>query len=333
VIAAGGDELRWDALVVATGARPRRLPGDDDARHLRTLDDALALRDELRPGARVVVVGAGWIGAEVATAATSLGCHVTVLEAGRAPLASALGARVGGWTVPWWAAAGVDLRLGTRVVAFGSGHVDAVGSAGTERVPCDVVLVAIGARPDVAWLADAARSAAGLPSRVPCRPGVLVDEYLRAGAPGVWAVGDCTTRWSPRAEETITGEHWDDALHAPETLVPNVLAGWGRPGHTFDPVSYVWSEQFGRTLQLVGRPAPTDTLVVRSAGSGPGAGASDAPIGDAWAACWLRAGRLVAVAAVGRPRDVRVARRLIAAGAEVDAAALADVSRPLTALG
>ena len=146
-----GGEYEWDALVVATGASPIRLPGQGRQRVLRTADDALALRQLLQPGTRLAIVGAGWIGAELATAAAGRGCQVTVLEAAAAPLAAAIGPEVGGTTAAWYAAAGVDLRLGTAVAAIDDGGI-ALADGGW--LAADVVVTAVGVRPEVGWLAD-----------------------------------------------------------------------------------------------------------------------------------------------------------------------------------
>ncbi|HMA47977.1 MAG TPA: NAD(P)/FAD-dependent oxidoreductase, partial [Frankiaceae bacterium] len=144
-----GGVLDWDGLVLATGAHPVRLPGDGPQRVLRTVDDARALRAALRPGARVAIVGAGWIGAEVATAAAGAGCAVTVVEAGPAPLAQALGEQVGAWSARWYEQAGVELRTGTGVAAVTG---DGLALADGTWLAADVVLVGVGVRPATGWL-------------------------------------------------------------------------------------------------------------------------------------------------------------------------------------
>jgi 3-phenylpropionate/trans-cinnamate dioxygenase ferredoxin reductase component len=139
----------FDHLVLATGASPVALPGDGRQRFLRTYDDALALRDLLRPGLRLAIVGAGWIGAELATAAASRGAQVTVVEAGPAPVAAAVGIPVGAQTARWYAAAGVDLRVGVRVQAVQSGGLALEGG---DWIPADEIVTAVGVRPAVSWL-------------------------------------------------------------------------------------------------------------------------------------------------------------------------------------
>ncbi|HYK70821.1 MAG TPA: FAD-dependent oxidoreductase [Streptosporangiaceae bacterium] len=290
-------EYPWDALVVATGANPVTLPGDGEQRVLRTADDALALRERLTPGTRLAIVGAGWIGAELATAAANRGCEVTVVEAAQAPLAAAVGADVGRQTIPWYASAGVDLRLRTPVAAIEPGGI-ALADGGW--LPADLVVTAVGVRPAVGWLAG---------SGIALNNGVVVDAGLAASIPGVYAVGDCASFWSGRYQRQLRVEHWDVALHSPEVAAANIEGGRER----YDPVPYFWSEQFGRMVQYVGWHGGADQVVWRGA-----------PTAAKWAVCWLAAGRLVAALTVGLPRDLLQARRLIESGAAVDAAALAD---------
>ena len=305
-------EYAFDALVVATGATPVRLPGPGPQRVLRTFDHAAALRSVLRPGLKLAVVGAGWIGAELATSAAKKGCEVTVLEAAPAPLASALGAEAGSRTVPWYSAAGVDLRLGQPVESVEHGGIALPGGGWLAAAE---VVTAVGVRPAVGWLAG---------SGVLLENGVAVDEGLRASVPGVFAAGDCAAFWSRRFGGRIRVEHWDSAIHAPEVVAANILGGDER----YDPVPYFWSEQFGRMVQYCGQHSAGDKLLWRG-----DTGGRD------WTACWLAGDRgteerpagerLTAVLAVSRPRDLLQGRRLIAAGTPVDPVRLADPAVPL----
>jgi 3-phenylpropionate/trans-cinnamate dioxygenase ferredoxin reductase subunit len=253
-------ERRFDALVVTTGAAPVRLPGRGPQRVLRTIDDARALRSALRPGVRLAVIGAGWIGAELATTAAQRGCQVTVVEAAPMPLAAALGAEVGSRTVPWYAAAGVDLRLGQPVESVEPGGLALRGGG---WLGADEIVTAVGVRPEVAWVAG---------SGVLLDNGVAVDEGLRASAPGVFAAGDCAAFASRRYRRRLRVEHWDNALHAPAVVAANILGGDER----YDPVPYFWSEQFGRMVQYAGHHTGADRLVWRGD-----------PDGRDWSACWL----------------------------------------------
>jgi 3-phenylpropionate/trans-cinnamate dioxygenase ferredoxin reductase subunit len=293
---------RYDQLVVATGALPLALPGPGPQRFLRTYDDALALRARLGPGLRLVIVGAGWIGAELATAAAAHGAEVTVLEAGPAPLAAAIGAPVGGQTAGWYAAAGVRLRTGVVVESVQPGGL---ALAGGGWIAADEVVTAIGVRPATGWLAA---------SGVRLEGGVAVDSRLRTSRPGVYAVGDCAAFPSRRFGRRLRFEHWDIALHAPEVVAANVLGG----DEAYDPVPYFWSEQFGRMVQYAGYHGDAERLVWRGDPAGPN-----------WAACWLAAGRLTAILTVDRPRDLLQGRRVIAQGGPVDAGRLADPGVPV----
>ncbi|WP_280700011.1 FAD-dependent oxidoreductase [Kitasatospora sp. GP82] len=305
-------ELPYGGLVIATGAAPIALPGSDGARVLRTVDDALALRARLVPGARVVLVGAGWIGAETATVARELGCEVTVVEAGPAPLAGALPAELGALMADWYAGAGAELRCGTGVEAVEPGAV--LLTDGT-RLPADEVVVGIGARPATRWLAGSA-------VELDASGAVLVDGQLRTTAAGVWAAGDCVSYPSVRSGTRLSVQHWDHALQSGRAVAASVLGtalGQGS-GEPYDPVPYFWSEQFGRMVQYAGRHAEADQLLWRGSAQDP-----------SWSVLWLREGRLVGMLSVDRPRDLSQARRLIAAGAVLDPAKAADLAVQLKA--
>src|SRR5580693_3958688 len=292
------DKYAFDHLVIATGSVPVTLPGPGPQRVLRTYDDALALRALLRPGLRLAIVGAGWIGAELATAAAAAGCQVMVVEAGPAPLAGALGAAAGARTAPWYEQAGVELRTGTAVESVERGGLALAGG----WLAADEIVTAVGVRPAVSWLAG---------SGLVLDNGVAVDPGLRASLPGVYAAGDCAAFASLRFGVRLRVEHWETALHAPEVVAANIAGG----AEVYDPVPYFWSEQFGRMVQYTGHHAAADRLVWRGD-----------PDAATWSACWLSGDtrQLTAVLTVNRPRDLLQGRRLIAAGAEVDAARLAD---------
>jgi len=308
-------EHPFDVLVVATGAAPVGLPGSSGQRFLRTFDEACALRDALRPGTRLAVVGAGWIGAELATSAAARGCQVTVVEAAAFPLAGAIGGDVGSVTVPWYAEAGVDLRLGQPVESVADGGLALPGGG---WLAADLTVVAVGVRPQLDWLAG---------SQVKLDNGIAVDERLRTSAPGVYAAGDCAAFVSARYGRRLRVEHWDNALHAPAVVAANILGG----DEAYDPVPYFWSEQFGRMVQYAGHHSGADRLIWRGD-----------PADPTWAACWLTGSRpadpgaaagtgerLTALLTVGRPRDLLQGRRAIAAGYPVDPGRLADPGIPV----
>ncbi|MGH3160127.1 MAG: NAD(P)/FAD-dependent oxidoreductase, partial [Streptosporangiaceae bacterium] len=218
-------EYRFDRLVLATGATPVTLPGEGRQRVLRSIDDALELRDRLKPGTKLVVVGAGWIGAELATAAASKGCEVTVLDLAATPLAAAVPAEIAGNTAGWYEAAGVRLLLGQPVESVQPGGLALSGGGWLEA---DEIVTAVGVRPAVAWLAD---------SGLHLEAGVATDAALCTSAPGIYAVGDCSSFASTRYARRLRFEHWDVALHAPEVAAANLLGGH----EIYDPVPYFWS--------------------------------------------------------------------------------------------
>jgi 3-phenylpropionate/trans-cinnamate dioxygenase ferredoxin reductase component len=309
-------EYWFDRLIVATGAAPVRLPGPGRQHVLRTLDDALDIRSQLKRGTRLAIVGAGWIGAELATAAVARGCDVTVLEAAATPAAAALGEVAGATMVPWYAAAGVDLRLGQPVESVQEGGLALPGGGWLDA---DLIVTAVGVRPCTGWLDG---------SGVDLGNGILVDSRLQASVPGVYAAGDCAAFWSGRYGRRLRVEHWDTALHSPTVAADNALGA----EQDYDPVPYFWSEQFGRMVQYVGHHDREDRLVWRGD-----------PAEERWAACWVSGtagpepagpgpastGRLVAVLTVGRPRDMLQGRRLMQAGQTVDITRLADPDVPV----
>ncbi|WP_233521918.1 NAD(P)/FAD-dependent oxidoreductase [Streptomyces triticagri] len=300
--------VAYDVLVIATGAEPQALPGAagvPGVHLLRTLDDAERLRPVLAAQHDIVVVGAGWIGAEFATAARAAGCAVTVVEAADRPLAGALPAEATEPMAAWYAEAGVELRLHARVT--GVEHSAVALDDGT-RVPAGAVVVGIGAVPATRWLEDSG-IALGQDGEV------VTDDRLRTSVPDVYAVGDCASFPSARYGARLLVHHWDNALQGPRTVAAEIL---GRAPQAYDPVPYFWSEQFGRFVQYAGHHAAADTTVRRGD-----------PDGPAWSLCWLRDGALVALLAVGRPRDLAQGRRLIESGAPLDPALVADPAVPL----
>ncbi|WUR86582.1 FAD-dependent oxidoreductase [Streptomyces phaeochromogenes] len=298
----------YDVLVIATGAEPIQLPGAQGVpgvHLLRTLDDAERLRPVLARQHDIVVVGAGWIGAEFATAAREAGCAVTVVEAADRPLAGVLPEEVAAPMAAWYADSGAVLRTHARVERVEPGEV--VLDDGS-RLPAGAVVVGIGARPATAWLA-------GSGIELGARREIVADDHLRTSAPDVYAVGDCASFPSGRYGERLLVHHWDNALQGPRTVAANIV---GETSVAYDPVPYFWSEQFGRFVQYAGHHATADAMVWRGD-----------PAGPSWSVCWLREGRLVAVLAVGRPRDLAQGKRLIEAGTPMDSGLLSDPALPL----
>ncbi|MFC9264583.1 NAD(P)/FAD-dependent oxidoreductase [Streptomyces hydrogenans] len=303
----------YDVLVVATGAHPLTLPGSEGVpgvHLLRTLDDAVRLGPVLAAGGSVVVVGAGWIGAEFATAAREAGCAVTVVEAAALPLAGALPAEVTTAMAGWYAESGAELLTHARVATVRPG---AVVLADGRELPADAVVVGIGARPATGWLEG---------SGIALDPSgaVTADDRLRTSLPDVYAVGDCASFPSARYGERLLVHHWDNALQGPRAVAAGITGIEGAAPEPYDPVPYFWSEQFGRFVQYAGHHAGADALVRRGD-----------PAGASWSVLWLRAGVPVALLAVGRPRDLAQGRKLIEAGTPLDPERAADPSVPLKA--
>ncbi|MEW2488434.1 FAD-dependent oxidoreductase [Streptomyces sp. NPDC048411] len=304
----------YDVLVIATGAEPVELPGSEGVRGvhlLRTLDDAARLRPVLGEQHTVVVVGAGWIGAEFATAARAAGCEVTVVEAADRPLAGVLPAEVAAPMARWYGESGAELLTGAPVARIEPGRVVL---ADGRALAAGAVVVGIGARPATAWLAG---------SGIALGPdgSVTADEALRTSLPDVYAVGDCASFPSARYGTRLLVHHWDNAVQGPRTAAANIIGAGSRGAPqplTYDPVPYFWSEQFDRFVQYAGHHGGADTLLWRGD-----------PDGPAWSVLWLRDGALVAVLAVGRPRDLTQGRKLIEAGARLDEVRAADPSVPL----
>jgi 3-phenylpropionate/trans-cinnamate dioxygenase ferredoxin reductase component len=308
----GPGEVAFDTLVLATGASARRLPGTDDIDGLhvvRTLDDALGLRADLEAGpSRVVVVGAGFIGAEVAASCRTLGLEVTLIEALPVPLERVLGAEMGAVCGRVHVEHGVDLRLGTGVDHFetipsehGRRRVTGVTLTDGTTVAAEVVVVGIGVAVNTGWLEG---------SGLTIDDGVVCDETLLA-APGVVAAGDIARYPSARFEQLLRVEHWEHAIQGGEAAARRLLAeAAGTPPERFDPVPWFWSDQYDRKIQLAGRPAPTDEVRVVH-------GSTEEL---RFVALYGRKGRLVGVLGMNRPRHVIQLRGLVDDGASFDEA-------------
>ncbi|MEU8690101.1 FAD-dependent oxidoreductase [Streptomyces sp. NPDC048665] len=283
---ADGREIRADGVVVATGAAARTLPGTEGlagVHVLRTLDDARALRDELALGGRLVVIGGGFVGAEVASTAYALGLDVTVVEAAPTPLAGPLGAAMGAVVSALHADHGVRLLCGAGVKGLGGERrVDAVLLEDGRSVPADTVVVGVGARPCVDWLDGS---------------GIALDNGVKCGADGrttlagVVAVGDCANWYDPHTGAHRRVEHWTGALERPDTAVATLLAGGAREPGVPRP-AYFWSDQYGVRIQFVGHAAGADEVTVEEGSTGD----------RSFLAVYRRAGRPVAVLGMNQPR-------------------------------
>ncbi|MET8948894.1 FAD-dependent oxidoreductase [Streptomyces sp. NPDC004542] len=309
-----GATVRADKILLSTGGRVRRLtmPGAEleGVRYLRTLEDALAIREHLRPDAPVVVVGAGFVGAEVAASARQLGARVTVLEAAEVPLQRALGERMGRLYARYHRERGIDLRTGVSVERFeGDRRVRGVVTSGGERFDAECVVVGVGIEP-ATELAEQAGIATG--------NGILVDEYGRTSLENVYAAGDVACFPHAIIGGRVRLESWQNAQNQAVNTARTML-GERTP---FVEVPWFWSDQFDLNLQMAGDTSAADDIVVR--------GSTEAA---RFSAFYLREGVLTGVLGVNRPRDVRAAMKHIHSGVRLDPAQLTDEQVDIRKLG
>ena len=284
-----GTHLTYDDLVVATGAHPRELPGVTGARvHLlRTFDDAMRLRTAMHESGRVVVVGAGFIGCEVAASARATDIDVTVVDVLSAPLVRVLGDEVAAEVTTMHKQAGVDLRMSSSL----ADHADLVDAP--------TILVAIGVTPTVEWLDG---------SGIALDNGVGCDASGRTNLPRVWAMGDVAAWIDPGSGRRRRFEHWTSAGDQAVVIARNI-AGDGEGPHTLTEVPYFWSDQYGVKLQSLGTPSPTDDIKVMSVGPK-----------KRLFALYGAGGSLTGVVGFGVARHVMRMRSLLAARATFDEA-------------
>jgi 3-phenylpropionate/trans-cinnamate dioxygenase ferredoxin reductase subunit len=307
----GGELLGFDRLLLATGAAPRRLPvpGGDLAgvHYLRTLADADALRAELRPGGRLVVVGAGWIGSEIAASARQQGLEVTVVDPAALPLVRVLGPEVGSFYRDLHAGRGVQLLLGTGIEAFeGTGRVERVVTSDGRRLEADVVVVGIGVLP---------RTELAERAGLTVDDGIVVDELLRTSDPRVFAAGDVASAHHPFYGEHVRVEHWAVARDHGAAAARSML-GRGAP---LDALPYFFSDQYDAGMEYRGRAPRWDRVVFRGA-----------PDSGEFLAFWLQDGRVLAGMNVNVWDVGDDIEALIRSRAQVDLDRLADPDVPLT---
>ena len=314
VTLAGGRTLAWDRLVIATGARPRKLalPGADlqGVSELRTLADVDRISTAAVAGARLVVVGAGYIGLEAAAVGAQLGMKVTVLEALPQVLSRVAGPEIGAFYTRIHREAGTDVRLGVRIEGFeGIGSVTGVRLAGGEIVPADFVLVGVGVLPNL----ELAREAG-----LVCGNGIVVDAAMRTSHPDVFAVGDVA--WRPLVHYGREGrlESVHNAIEGGKLAAAAIM---GLPPPPIE-VPWFWSDQFDLKLQTVGMWTGADETVVRG---DPGT--------RAFAVFYLKEGRVIAVDAVNSPPEFVVGKKLVAAKAKVAPGELVDKSISMKDIG
>ena len=297
---ASGETISFDGLIIATGSGVRKLPNQPDWKGVhvvRTLDDSLNLRADLNPGARLVVIGAGFIGLEVAATAKARGCEVTVLEGALAPMMRGLGAEMGQAAALVHADNGVQLRCDVKVARLDEGSPGAVGGValdGGEIVPADVVVVGIGVVPATQWLENTA---------LELRDGVVCDTTLNAGVPGIYAAGDICRWLNNLYDQEMRVEHWTTASEQGAAAAANLLAvSRGEQPKPYAAVPFFWSDQFTARIQFLGRANGDETahIVVGS------------PDERSFVALYEKDGYLKAALGVSRPKQLMPFRKLLA---------------------
>jgi NADPH-dependent 2,4-dienoyl-CoA reductase/sulfur reductase-like enzyme len=287
----GGRRLKYDDLLIATGSEPRRLPQFDgyaNVHYLRTLADAAALRAALTPGARIAIVGAGFIGQEVAATARRLGAEVTIVEALAAPLERIVGSVLGRWFADLHRAEGVEVLLRRTVIGLkGNECVEALVLDDGRRIACDAVVVGVGVKPATGWLQGSGLSPGG----------VAVDPEGRTAIPRVYAAGDAALAFDPAAGTHVRSEHWEAAARQGAAAARALL---GLPAEPCTPSTF-WSDQYGVRIQHVGNGAGADSVEL-----------DGDPDTRSFTAVYRRRSLPVAALLVGRPRELPEIRRRLA---------------------
>ena len=285
-----GSRLPFSQLLIATGSRPRRLSGTErfsNVHELRSVADARRLREALRPGASVVVIGAGFIGQEVASTAHALGAQVTVIEAAPAPLAAVLGVRLGGWFAQLHRDEGIDVRLLARITQLHGGDaVETIELDDGHRIDCDLVVVGIGTVPATGWLAGSGLDAEGIP----------VDTTGRTAIPHIYAAGDAAKHLDPRLGGHVRTEHWEAAARQGAAAARAMLGLAVPPPAT----PSFWSDQHGIRIQYLGHAHGADDIRI-----------DGDPQARDFTATFIDSGRPIGALLVGRPHALPEIRRQI----------------------
>jgi 3-phenylpropionate/trans-cinnamate dioxygenase ferredoxin reductase subunit len=305
VALSNGEEINYDRLLLCSGAVPRRMtcPGSDLAgvHYLRNVDDAAAIHEGLKPGARVVIVGGGYIGLEIAATARKMGCAVLVLEMADRVMSRVVASNVSEYFEHEHRTQGVKIMCNTRVARFeGSDCVERVVCADGSMHPADLLVVGVGAVADTALAADAG---------LKCDNGIVVDETCRTSDPAIFAAGDCTNFFSPRYQARVRLESVDNAFEQGKAAALNILE---KPA-AYDRVPWFWSDQYDNKLLIVGLSYAHDQQLTRGD-----------PATRSFSVCYLKGGELLAVEAVNHSKDYMAARKLIPERFRPDLDRLAD---------
>ena len=310
---ADGERLQFDRLLLATGGQERRLsvPGSDleGIYYLRTLADSERIAAELQPGKRLVVIGAGFIGAEVAASARMKGLDVTVLEMADVPLAHIVGEEMGRAYAEIHRDQGVTLVTGEALERFeGSTRVERAVSSSGRAIDCDFVVAGVGIAPATKLAEDAGLAVDN---------GVVVDEYCETSVPGIFAAGDVANFYHPVLDERLRVEHWSNAQRQGQTAAKNML-GQREP---YVEIPWFWSDQYDVNIQYVGHAKTWDNMVVRGDVAG-----------RKYSAFYLKDGRLRATLTINRFKDISPSRQLIRQGIVVEPDKLQDEDIELKSL-
>ena len=302
-----GERIRFDACAIASGCRPRRLRGTPELpgiHLLRTLDDALAIRAELERRPRVAIVGAGFIGSEVAASCRQLGLEVVLIDPLPTPLAASVGTEIGEVVAGVHRDHGVALRLATGVAAFeGAGRLERVRLSDGSAVAADLAVVGIGVVPNTEWLAS---------SGLAIEDGVVCDETTTASVPGIVAVGDVARFYNPLFGVSMRIEHWTHAIEQAGAAAETLLAAPGA-AKAYAPAPFVWSDQYELKIQAAGWMLPGDERRI----------AIGSLAERRFVILHGREGRLVGAVAMNRVRQLMGYRRMIREGASFEAAVAA----------
>jgi 3-phenylpropionate/trans-cinnamate dioxygenase ferredoxin reductase subunit len=305
VVLGDGTEIAYDRLMLSTGAHSRALtcPGAElsGVHYLRGIGDVALIREGLKPGARVVIVGGGYIGLETAATARKLGCAVTALEMADRVMNRVVASSVSEYFAHEHRTQGVKIVCNTRVVRLeGSGSVERVVCADGSSYEADMLIVGVGAIPNTELAAQA---------ELPCENGIVVDEYCRTADPAIYAAGDCTNHPSLRYGMRVRLESVDNAFEQGKTAALNMLDR----ATLHDRVPWFWSDQFDNKLLIVGLSQGFDQQVLRGD-----------PATRGFSVCYLKGGELIALEAVNHSKDYMAARKMIADRARPDVDKLAD---------
>jgi 3-phenylpropionate/trans-cinnamate dioxygenase ferredoxin reductase subunit len=300
-----GRRLRYHKLLLATGVRNRRpsIPGLDldGIVDLRSVNDADAIRREIRPGSRAVVVGMGFIGCEVAASLRQQGVEVTAVDPSPTPLFRVLGGSIGQVIAELHRENGVETVFGDRVIAFeGEGRVSRLVTTQGRQIECDFAVVGMGVEPEIELVAQ---------SGLDIDNGILVDEFCRTNVEDVFAAGDVANSFHPLFQRRLRVEHWQNAMQQGAAAARSIL---GRRD-PYDPVPWFWSDQYGMNLQYAGFHQRSDRLVVRGS------------VADrTFLAFYMNGGRVESIVSINRGKELRRALPLIGSRRVVEAERLED---------